>query len=172
MPLRTQETEPARISTLVAQNAAPRQQLDQLEASVEAAKVQISAAENAVAMASKAIGDATVRAPIDGVVLEKRLSVGEYATMMPPTPVLVLQDQATLELKFRLPERILASIRKGDKVTVAIPALEVARDAVISEVAPMVDTRTRTIELTAVLDNADGALRPGLMAEVKLQGPS
>ena len=33
---------------------------------------------------------------------------------------------------------------------------------------PSVDPRTRTIELTAVLDNGDGALRPGLMADVAL----
>jgi multidrug efflux pump subunit AcrA (membrane-fusion protein) len=123
-------------------------------------------------MANKAIGDATVRSPIDGLVLEKRLQVGEYATMVPPSPVLVLQDQSTLELKFRLPERALSTIHQGDKVSIAIPALGVTRDATISEIAPMVDTRTRTIELTAVLTNTDGALRPGLMAEVKLGGPS
>jgi multidrug efflux pump subunit AcrA (membrane-fusion protein) len=44
----------------------------------------------------------------------------------------------------------------------------VARKATISIVAPSVDPRTRTVELTAVLDNRDGALRPGLMADVEL----
>jgi membrane fusion protein (multidrug efflux system) len=172
LALQTQETEHKRIASLVAQNAAPRQQLDQLAAAVEAARVQIAAAQDAVAIATKGIADATVRSPISGVVLEKKLSVGEYASMAPASPVLVLQDQATLELKFRLPERALATIHRGDKVRVRIPALGVTRDATISEIAPMVDTRTRTIELTAQLDNADGALRPGQMAEVELQGPS
>ncbi|MGH9889620.1 MAG: efflux RND transporter periplasmic adaptor subunit, partial [bacterium] len=84
----------------------------------------------------------------------------------PATQVLMLQDQATLDLKFRLPERSLAQVKTGDAITVALPALAMSRKATISIVAPMVDARTRTIELTAVLDNRDGALRPGLMADV------
>jgi membrane fusion protein (multidrug efflux system) len=86
----------------------------------------------------------------------------------PPTQVLVLQDQATLDLKFRLPDRALASVQVGDAITVVVPALAVSRKATISIVAPSVDPRTRTVELTAVLDNRDGALRSGLMAEVEL----
>jgi len=80
----------------------------------------------------------------------------------------VVQDQATLDLKFRLPEQALATVRTGDPIRVALPALATSRSATISIVAPSVDPRTRTIELTAVLDNRDGALRPGLMADVAL----
>ena len=168
LALKTAETEYKRIAGLAAQNAAPRQQVDQLEAQVEGAKVQIAAAQDALAMANKAIADATVKAPIDGVVVKKLLNVGEHASTMPPSPVLVLQDQSSLELKFRLPERALASIEKGDRITVAIPSLEASRPATVALVSPSVDPRTRTVELTAVLDNADGALRPGMMAEVTL----
>lgn len=174
LQLKTAQTEYDRVAKLVAQNAAARQQLDQLDAQVEGAKVAIAAAQNSLAMAQKAIGDATVRAPIDGIVIQKLMSAGEYATMMPPSPVVVLQDQATLELKFRLPERSLIHVQPGKQGTakVMIPALGIAREVPIKEVAPMVDPRTRTVEYTAVLDNADGALRPGLMAEVTIGGGS
>lgn len=168
LALKTAEREYKRIQGLVAQNAASQQQVDQLEAQVEGAQVQIATAQNSIAMANKAIADATVRSPITGVVLTKLMSVGEYANLMGGGPVLVLQDQSSLELKFRLPERSLATIKKGDAVEVAIPALGTTRKATIGEISPMVDPRTRTIELTAVLDNADGTLKPGMMAEVKL----
>jgi len=51
---------------------------------------------------------------------------------------------------------------------VTVPALGASRKATIALVAPSVDPRTRTVELTAVLDNRDGALRPGLTADVEL----
>ena len=168
LQLKTAQTEYDRISGLVAQNAAPRQQLDQLEAQVEGAKVAISAAQNSIAMANKMIGDATVRSPIDGVVLKKLMSVGEYATMMPPSPVVILQDQSSLELKFSLPERALATIKPKDAVTVTIPSQGTTRQATIGQISPQVDPRTRTVQITAVLDNKDGALKPGMMAEVVL----
>lgn len=172
LQLKTAQRERDRIKALVAQNALPGQQLDQLEAQVEGARLQIAAAKNAIAMSSKLIGDAAVRSPLSGVVTRKLMNVGEYATMMPPSPVVIVQDQSSLELKFRLPERTLTSVKTGDAVTVQIPSLGQVRRADVAQVSPVVDPRTRTIELTAVLDNCDGGLLPGLTAEVALGAPA
>jgi RND family efflux transporter MFP subunit len=170
LQLKTAQTERDRIAGLVAQNAASRQQLDQLDSQVEGAKVAIQGAQNSLAMANKAIGDATVRSPIDGVVLQKLMSAGEYATMMPPSPVVILQDQSSLELKFSLPERSLATIKPKDAVTVSIPSIGATRKATIGTISPQVDPRTRTIQITAIIDNKDGSLKPGMAAEVTLGG--
>jgi membrane fusion protein (multidrug efflux system) len=166
---RTAEVEFRRARALHDQQAMTEQRWDEVSAQVEAARVGVAQARSGVAMANKAVVDATARAPIDGVVVSRAVALGDYVSETPPTHVLVLQDQATLDLKFRLPERALASVRIGDAITVSLPALALARKAQISIVAPSVDPRTRTIELTAVLDNRDGALRPGLMADVALE---
>jgi len=163
---KTIEVEYNRTKLLFDQQAASSQQWDQISAQIDAAKVGVAQAQNGVAVAQKAVSDATALAPIAGVVVSRAIALGDYVSDAPPTQVLVLQDQATLDLKFRLPERALASVRTGDAITVSLPALSVSRKAAISIVAPSVDARTRTIELTAVLDNRDGALRPGLMADV------
>jgi len=168
LQLRTADVEYRRAKALFDQQAVTQQRWDQVSAEVETAKVGIAQARNGVAVASKAVTDATARAPIDGVVVSRPVAFGDYVSDSPPTQVLVLQDQATLELKFRLPERALASVRTGDAITVSLPALATTRKAKISIVAPSVEPRTRTVELTAVLDNRDGALRPGLMADVVL----
>lgn len=172
LQLKTAQREYDRIKGLVAQNALPQQQLDQLESQVEGARLQIAAAKNAIAMSSKQISDASVRSPLSGVVTKKLMDVGEYATLMPPSPVVIIQDQSSLELKFRLPERTLTSVKQGDAVTVTIPSLSQVRGAQVTQISPMVDARTRTIELTAVLDNCDSGLRPGLTAEVALGAPT
>jgi membrane fusion protein (multidrug efflux system) len=168
--LKSTQVEYNRTKLLFDQKAASSQQWDQIVAQVDAAKVGVAQAQNGVAVAAKAVDDATARAPLDGVVVSRPVALGDYVTDSPATQVLVLQDQATLDLKFRLPERALASIKTGDAITVSLPALAMSRKATISIVAPMVDARTRTIELTAVLENRDGALRPGLMADVALEG--
>jgi RND family efflux transporter MFP subunit len=172
LQLKTAQREYDRISGLVAQNALPAAQLDQLEAQVDGAKVQIAAAQNSIAMANKQISDATVRSPLSGVVIKKLMSVGEYATMMPPSPVLIIQDQSSLEVKFHLPERSLSELKQGDPVTITVASLGITRAAKITQISPMVDPRTKTIELTAMLDNCSGDLRPGLSAEIALGAPA
>jgi membrane fusion protein (multidrug efflux system) len=168
--LKSTQVEYNRTKQLFDQQAASSQQWDQIVAQLDAAKVAVAQAQNGVALAAKAVEDANARAPIDGVVVSRPVALGDYVTDGPATQVLVVQDQATLDLKFRLPERSLASVKTGDAIAVAVPALALSRKATISIVAPMVDPRTRTIELTAVLDNRDGALRPGLMADVVFEG--
>jgi RND family efflux transporter MFP subunit len=168
LQVKTTEVEYRRSKLLFDQQAVTQQHWDQISAQLDAARVGVAQARNGVAMASKAVVDATARAPIDGVVVARPVAFGDYVSDAPPTKVVVLQDQATLDLKFRLPERALASVRTGDAITVSLPALGLSRKASISIVAPSVDPRTRTVELTAVLDNRDGALRPGLMADIAL----
>ena len=168
--LKAIEIEHRRTKGLFDQQAASAQQWDQINAQVDAAKVTVAQAHNGVAVAAKAVADTTAAAPIDGVVVSRAVSLGDYVSDAPPTQVVVLQDQTTLDLKFRLPEQALATVRRGDPLTVALPALAVTRKATISIVAPSVDPRTRTVALTAVIDNRDGALRPGLMADVQLDG--
>lgn len=164
------EVEARRTKALLDQQAASSQQWDQVSAQADAARVAVAQAQNGVAMASKAVADTTGRSPIDGVVVARTVALGDYVSDGQPTHVLVVQDQATLELKFRLPERALAQVKTGDAIRVEVPALGLTRPAKISLVAPRVDPRTRTVELTAVLDNHDGALRPGQLADVELAG--
>ncbi len=121
-------------------------------------------------MARRGLGDATVKSPINGVVVDVPKNEGEMATMMPPTVVVVVEDQSKLELRFRMPETSLANLQVGAPVKVTFESLGATRDATISYVAPTVDPRTRTVEYVAVLDNADGKLKSGMLAVVNLAG--
>jgi RND family efflux transporter MFP subunit len=166
--LRATETEHARTKAMYDAKATTGMQWDQIVAKLDGARVQVQQAEVLLSMARKALADATVRSPLDGVVASKLKNEGEMATMMPPTVVLVLQDQSTLELRFRLPERALSEIAVGDPVTAKFNAVGVTREAKVARIQPAVDARTRTVEVVAELPNKDGALRSGLLAEVSL----
>jgi RND family efflux transporter MFP subunit len=157
-----------RTKTLFEQNAVNKAAWDAIVARMDGARVGIEQAKVALAMANKAIADATVKAPFDGVISQKLKNEGEYVSMMPPAPVVVLQDQSKLDLKFRMPEKVLATVKAGRTITARFEAVNVTRDATIVRINPTVDPRSRTVEMVAELDNADGSLRPGFFAHVTL----
>jgi multidrug efflux pump subunit AcrA (membrane-fusion protein) len=99
-------------------------------------------------------------------VTEKRMNVGEIATMMPPSVVLVLQDTDALELRARLPESALRSVHEGSEISVHFPSIDDSRRVAVKRISPTVDPRNRTIEVVANVDNKDHRLLGGMLAEV------
>jgi RND family efflux transporter MFP subunit len=168
--LKAVQVEYDRTKAMLAENAVNRAAWDQVEARHDAAAVGVRQAEVTLAIAQKALSDASVRSPLDGVVTAKLKNAGETATMMPPTVVIAVQDQSVLELRFRLTERSLMKMKPGAKVRARFEAVGLTRDALVVRTSPTVDVRTRTFEVVAQIDNRDGALRPGLLADVELSG--
>ncbi len=143
---------------------------DQVQARYDAAKNNVSQAKVAVSMAQKMSGDSVVRSPITGVVSAKLKSVGETVTMMPPTIVVIVQDTSVLELRARVPERSLRTLTQGSPIRVRLPAMGLERTVPIKRINPSVDMVTRTVEIIADLDNSDGKLKPGMLAELAVDG--
>jgi RND family efflux transporter MFP subunit len=147
----------------------PQDTLDQALTRVNALTSALQQSEAALGMASKGASDMSVSSPIDGVVAEKRMNVGETATLMPPSIVLVIQDIDTLELRARVPEAALRTVREGTELSVRFPAVDETRSVKIKRIAPNIDPRTRTIELVADVPNKDGRLKAGMLAEVSYE---
>jgi RND family efflux transporter MFP subunit len=166
--LRASETEYQRTKLMFDEKAVNQMQWDQMQSRLDGARVGVQQAQVALDMAQKALADTTVRSPLDGLVTAKLKNEGEMATMMPPTVVLVVQDQSVLELRFRLPERSLGELKPGDVVTARFDTAGAARQARVMRIQPSVDPRSRTVEAVAAIPNADGVLKSGLLASVFL----
>jgi RND family efflux transporter MFP subunit len=167
--LRASETDYQRTKAMFEQKAMNQVQWDQAQTRLDGAKVGVQQAEVALNVANKSLADAVVRSPIDGVVVSKLKSEGEMATMTPATIVLVIQDQSTLELRFRLPERALRYVKIGASIKARFDALGIDREAKITRINSAIDAQTRTVEVVVELPNKDGALKAGLLATVELQ---
>jgi RND family efflux transporter MFP subunit len=167
--LRSAEMEFQRMTTLFEGKATTQISLEQAQRALSVAKVQVEGAQVALAQANQAVADANVRSPMNGVVTKKLVSEGETATMMPPTVVVVIQDQSVLELRFRMPEKALADLKPGKKLRATFTAMNVTRDAEIVRVSPAIDQNSRTIEVFAHIPNSDGSLKPGMLADVEMQ---
>jgi membrane fusion protein (multidrug efflux system) len=122
----------------------------------------------ALEMAKKALGDTVLRAPYNGVVVKKMASVGDYATSMPPTVIMVLMEISTLELKISLPEPDLQRVKQGSAVEVHFPSMERTIIATVTRIIRNVDTMTRSFTVVVEIPNKDMSLKPGLYARVKI----
>jgi len=165
--LRAAEIDYKRTKELYDKGSVAPATFDQVQARYDNAKSAVSQAKVAVSMAQKASGDTSVRSPIDGVVTAKLKSVGETVTMMPPTVVLVVQDVSSIELRARLPARALLTLGPGSNIRMRLPAVDIERMTRVDRINPAVDALTRSVEVVAVLENADGKLKPGMLAEVE-----
>lgn len=145
--------------------------LERAESAYSSAENGVSQAEVMLSMARRGTADSAVVSPIDGIVTHKLKDVGETVTMMPPTIVVIVQDQSVLEVRARIPEAALKLVHEGDQVSAHFTAVEVTREARVVRIQPTVDPATRTIEIVTDVDNQDGALRPGMYVELELRPP-
>jgi RND family efflux transporter MFP subunit len=141
---------------------------DQAKANYDHAAMALEQAKVAEQLAQRLAVETAVYSPIDGVVTSKQKSVGETVTMVPATTVLVVEDVAHLELRANLPENAIAKLSTGSDLKMNARSVGIERTVQIKRVNPTLDTRTRTVEVVADVDNSDGKLKVGMLVEVGL----
>ncbi len=128
------------------------------------------AAEARVLEMRSDIGDRRVRAPFAGVLGIRQVSEGSLVT--PTTVIATLDDIERMHVDFQVPEAELASLGKGDKVTatsVAYPGRTFEGE--VATIDTRVDPGTRAVTVRADFINADHALRPGMLLDVRMFRP-
>jgi membrane fusion protein (multidrug efflux system) len=152
---------------LVAKESVSPAVFDRTKAANDQALAALAGAEAAQALARQRLEDAVLRSPIDGVVAERRTDVGER--LGDNSVAFVIIQMAPLKLRFKLPERYLTAVAKGQTVrATADPFPGEAFEGRVSSVVQAVDPASRTFVVEAEFPNRDGRLRPGLFARVEL----
>ncbi len=137
------------------------------QSSRDTALSQLEVARAAVALAEARFERTRIRAPFDGVVGIRRVSVGDY---IKEGEVLVnLEEIATLKVDFRLPEQYLGRIGVGQTLEVTSDVLAGETfSARVHAIDPLVDAQGRAVAMRAKLANAGARLRPGMFVRVRL----
>lgn len=145
---------------LVAKKFLSQQALDTSSANL---KVQ----QAAVQLTEAKVGKTRVKAPFNGMLGLRNVSVGDY--VKEGQDLINIEDIATLRMDFKLPESYLGRVSKGQAVELTSDALPgQSFKAVLDAVDPLVDQNGRAISARARLDNAAGKLRPGMFVRVRL----
>lgn len=136
------------------------QQIEQIEATYAANQARVAAARSR-------LNDTVIRAPFDGRVGLRRVSVGSLVA--PGTVITTLDDTRTIKLDFTVPERVVASMQPGltlEATSVAYPGQTFTGK--VASVDSRVDPNTRSVVVRAQLPNERGVLKPGMFMNVHL----
>ena len=103
----------------------------------------------------------TLRAPIAGVVVERRLNPGQEVRPDLADPLFVLTDPSRLNVLLDVAEQDIGKIREKQPLDVAVDAWPgEAFRAAVSRIGVALDPATRRIPVRAGIDNRDGRLKP------------
>jgi len=136
------------------------QQIEQIEATFAANQAR-------VASARARLGDTVIRAPFDGRVGLRRVSVGSFVA--PGAVITTLDDSSQIKLDFTVPEAAVAAMKPGltlEATSVAFPGRTFAGK--VASVDSRVDPGTRSVVVRAIVPNSDGLLKPGMFMNVRL----
>ena len=129
---------------------------------------QLVAARARMTMARKALADAAVRAPFDGIVDERLVSVGDYVVR--GTKVASVMRTTPLRVELTVPGQYLSAIAVGRAVSLEVDAYPGRTfTGQVRYVSPAVRADSRALIIEAVVPNESGELKPGLFATARIE---
>lgn len=144
---------------LLAKEAISQQEYDQARNTTLATEADLA---NLKAQLAKTV----VRAPFDGQVGLRYVSLGSY--LSPGSLITTLVSTNQLKLDFAIPARYAHLSHVGMPINFTVEGQEKPYQATVYALDPVVDPATRTLKMRAKLPSAGNALRPGAFASVKL----
>lgn len=150
-----------RVKSLAGQRSAAESLLDERRRDLATASAARSAIESRLA-------DRLIKAPFDGVLGLRNISVG--ALVEPADLVTTLDDTSAMKLDFAVPSIFLPDLKPGLAVTARAREYgDLSFRGTVSGVDSRIDPVTRSIQVRALIPNPDGRLKPGLLMQVELE---
>jgi len=112
-----------------------------------------------------------IRAPFDGIVGLRYVSVGSYVAST--TRIASVQKINPLKIDFSIPEKYAGKVRVGDVVKLHSDETNLDFTGKVYAIEPEIDPTTRTVQLRAMCDNKQETIFPGgyVHVELRLQQP-
>ncbi len=133
------------------------------EAGVQQAQAGVQQAEAAVRLAQQGVADAAIRAPMDGVVAERKVEPGQQVGAGISVMRIVALDSIYFDAQ--LPESLYASVTPGKTVTVTVSAFPNRTfQGVVKKIFPVASSAARNFTVRIGLRNEGSILRPQMFA--------
>ncbi len=143
----------------ISQNA-----VDTAQNSVEVAEATVKSAASQLDIARRAVSDASVRAPIDGIISKRMVQPGEKAA--PDMPLFVIVSLRQLVLEAQVPASEIPKIAAGQQVDFTVEGFAGRPFAgKVVRINPAAELGSRAITVYVAVDNPDGALKSGMFAK-------
>ena len=177
---------------LFQQGALPRRELDAAEVALVAARSQNEQAQKQLADlqrvgkeqalksaqgqrlsaeakyhgAAAQLSYSEIKSPIDGVVSDRPLYVGDLATAN--QPLLTVMNISKLIAKGHIPQSEAAQLKVGNPAQLKVPGMDDPIEGKVTLVSPALDPGSTTIEVWVEAQKPNPALRPGITVQVAM----
>ncbi|KIM03902.1 MAG: acriflavin resistance protein AcrA [Sulfurovum sp. FS06-10] len=109
-----------------------------------------------------------LKAPNDGVIIAKQLSVGEMA--IPGMPGVILTDLSKLSVVVEIAENDIKFMNLGKEVSVTIPSMGFTNVGSIYSIIPNSNPMTHKFKMKIKFDTKGKSIYPGMYAKVRIKG--
>ncbi len=156
-----------RAQRLFKENAMSKQQYDIVMTQYEAAKAGLEQAQAGLASARSTLSDATISAPIAGIIGKRYYEAGDMANPAMPVATVVQMDR--VKVTFDATENDIGKLRVGQEAEVQVRSFEGETfTGKVSKISPVLDPLTRMAEVEVLVNNPEKRLKPGMFARVKV----
>ena len=157
-----------RAQNLFAENALTKPELDAAVANVEVNRARVNRGRAAAGEAGLALGDTTLVAPIDGVILRRNIERGDLGT--PGSPAFILANTHTVKVVFGAPDTMIGAMQAGQTIDVTTESMpDRTFTATIARIAPAADAKTRVFDVELHIANDANELKPGMIASLEIE---
>ena len=158
-----------RIKKLAESKSASAVELEQAEYNLNAAKLSVEQRKNEVAQAKLNLSYATIKSPIDGVVLKRAVDVGQTvaASMSAPTLFIIAKDLVQMKVMASVDEADIGQVKAGQRVSFTVDAFQNDTfHGTVQEVRLNPTTTSNVVTYTVVItaENPEQKLLPGMTA--------
>jgi len=146
----------------------------QASAAIRAAEGNLLQTRGASRQAQTNLHYATIRSPVDGVVVSRNVDVGQTvaASFQTPTLFTIAQDLTKMQINTSVDEADIGKVKVGQPAVFTVDAYpEIQFEGVVSQVriAPIITQNVVTYDVVIIVENRDLKLKPGMTANVSIE---
>ena len=157
-----------RFIQLFQSGAVSRKDLDDVETGLKVAEAEAASAAAAVANAQESLRNATVVSPLNGVVLNRTVNVGQV--LSPGAPLMAVEDISSIYVLVNVEQKDLAKMKPGLPAEVTLDTYGDRKfNGVVEIINPAANKAARVFETKIRINNGEQLLKPGMFARVTIK---
>jgi RND family efflux transporter MFP subunit len=159
------EKDEKRYAELLKKNAVSRQDYEKMTTSLKSAEAELRRSREIVNEVKATLDWATIRAPMDGMVIDKKVDAGDMVT--PGQTLVTLFDPKRMQLIASVRESLAHRLKIGESVGVQIEGIEKQCSGTISEIVPQAQAASRAFDVKVTGPCPEG-IYSGMFARLQI----
>lgn len=137
-----------------------------VEAGLAAARVMVKSTTEKVKQMATIMDYLEIKAPNAGIIVQKKIRVGDL--IVPGMLAMVLVDLDHLEVEAQIAEGDLLKVQKGQVVKIDIPSMKFRTTARVKSIVPSANPMTHTFTIRIAFDKKDKTIFPGMYVKISV----